>query len=208
MSDMMVRVFFDNNVLFDLIDDQRPNAKESISFFDAAYENKDIAFSFSSDAITTLAHVLKKKPAMMQGIFTGLDEDFDIAPLSRAVFLKANELAEKYPSFNDYEDLVIVATAILEKGELIITNDGKLLKAEFEEIEIASPKDMLLEMGWTTNLLGEIVAPEKEKAKTIEDFYQKLKESGISDEDIAELFKRKLTDKEEDSPIITKSAKI
>ena len=138
-----MKIFLDANICLDLLDTTRPTSKKSVEWYLQQKDNLANEFFFSSDFITTFYYILTEKrkydaKKILQAIDMLSDE---IKPhyLVHADFINAKE--EFFNNtFEDFEDLLILASASRVNSSQFITNDKKLLRlGKFKNIAIVSP---------------------------------------------------------------------
>ncbi len=138
-----MKIFLDANICLDLLDTTRLASKKSVEWYLQQKDNFANEFFFSSDFITTFYYILTEKRKYnarktLQAIDMLSDE---IKPhyLAHVDFINAKE--EFFNNtFEDFEDLLILASASRVNSSQFITNDKKLLRlGKFQNIAIVSP---------------------------------------------------------------------
>ena len=139
-----MKIFFDANICLDLLDSRRPTSKDSIEWYMNNKDNDSVEFYFSSDFITTFYYILTEKrrynPVDVINTIDALS--LEIAPfyLSHSDFVSAKE-SFLSGVFDDFEDLIILESALRLDCDVFITNDKALLDLkEFKGVDIVSPK--------------------------------------------------------------------
>jgi predicted nucleic acid-binding protein len=138
-----MNIFLDANICLDLLDSKRPTSKASIDWYMSHKDDESLQFYFSSDFITTFYYVLTERKKYDASEVIGSIEalSFEIIPhyLSHSDFLHAkSDFFDD--TFKDFEDLMILNSAIRGKCELFISNDKALLKLrEFKGMKIEKP---------------------------------------------------------------------
>ncbi|MCH9740000.1 MAG: type II toxin-antitoxin system VapC family toxin [Epsilonproteobacteria bacterium] len=131
-----MNIFLDANICLDLLDSKRPTSTASIEWYMSKKDDDSIDFYFSSDFITTFYYVLteKRKYDASEVIATIEALSFEITPfyLAHGDFLNAKSdfFGEL---FDDFEDLMVLNSAVRAGCEVFVTNDKALL--EFEEFK-------------------------------------------------------------------------
>ena len=135
-----MKIFLDANICLDLLDTTRPTSKKSVEWYLANKDKQEYEFFFSADFITTFFYILtqKRKLDAKETLFAIdvlsseilphylIHNDFQIAKLE---FF--NELLE------DFEDLLVVSSAVRINCAKFITNDKELLKLKkYKKMEI------------------------------------------------------------------------
>ncbi len=139
-----MKIFLDANICLDLLDSKRLTSKNSINWYMKNKDDERIEFYFSSDFITTFYYILtEKRKYNPQDVIATIDAlTSEITPfyLSHSDFLSAkNSFLDEL--FNDFEDLMVLESALRLGSETFITNDKKLLTLRrFKGIDITSPK--------------------------------------------------------------------
>jgi len=126
-----MNIFLDANICLDLLDTKRPTSKASIDWYMNHKNDEALTFYFSSDFITTFYYVLtERKKYDASKVISSIEAlSFEILPhyLSHADFINAkNDFFDG--NFKDFEDLMILNSAIRKKCELFITNDKAILE--------------------------------------------------------------------------------
>ena len=137
-----MNIFLDANICLDLLDTKRPTSLTSVEWYMTHKDNEEMKFYFSSDFITTFYYVLtqKRKYDGFKVIEAIEALSFEITPfyLTHSDFIHAkNDF--KSTIFNDFEDLIILHSAIRAKSKIFITNDKELLAlGSFKEMKIVN----------------------------------------------------------------------
>jgi len=139
-----VRIFLDANVCLDLFDTSRHNAKTTVAWYMHHKDNSANEFYFSGDFITTIYYVLtEKKKLPAQQVIEAINQlSKEVVP----VYLKHQDflLAQRSffnTDFKDFEDLIVLHSALRAGCETLITNDQSILKRKtFEGMKIVRPE--------------------------------------------------------------------
>ncbi len=140
----MQNIFLDANICLDLLDSTRANAKDTIEWYLQNLDNKEYSFYFSGDFITTFYYILsERKKINKQKVVSAIDSlSKEIKPifLTKQDYLNAiDDFNNK--KFNDFEDLIILNSALNSNCNIFITNDNSLLKLKsFNKLTITTPK--------------------------------------------------------------------
>ncbi len=122
-----MNIFLDANICLDLLDSKRPTAKSSIEWYLKYKDNEDINFYFSSDFITTFYYVLVER------------RKYDASEIIVAIEALSLEIIPLYLAHSDFEDLMVLNSAIRGKCKLFMTNDRGLLElGDFKGIKVQS----------------------------------------------------------------------
>jgi len=137
---MATKIFLDTNIILDLLDQERPFAKESEILF-GLIDNGTIQAYFSESVITTTDYVLTKK-------FTGIQRAGIVTDLLRLLTIIActNSIVQNALLKNetDLEDAILYELALTEKLDYFISNDKQALKKlSTKKLPVVSTKDFL-----------------------------------------------------------------
>lgn len=126
------------------LDSLRLNSKDSISWYMKNKDNQDLEFYFSGDFITTFYYILTQKRKLEANIVINAINQLcqEITPLYlvHTDFLLAQKSFSE-DSFDDFEDLMILQSALRVNCNIFMTNDKKLLKlTNFNNIKIQTIK--------------------------------------------------------------------
>ena len=138
-----MNIFLDANICLDLLDSKRETAKTSIDWYMNHKDDESLQFYFSSDFITTFYYILtERKKYDASEVISSIEAlSLEIFPyyLSHSDFVHVkNDFSDGI--FKDFEDLMILNSAIRRKCELFITNDNALLELrEFKGMKIKKP---------------------------------------------------------------------
>lgn len=138
-----MKIFLDANICLDLLDSKRQTARKSIEWYMQNKDSEEIEFYFSSDFITTFYYILtQKRKYNPKDVIATIDAlSFEIIPfyLSHSDFILAKESFID-GIFDDFEDLMILHSAVRLGCDSFVSNDKALLNLkEFEGVEIFSP---------------------------------------------------------------------
>lgn len=138
-----MNIFLDANICLDLLDTTRANAKKSVSWYLANQDESACSLFFSGDFITTFYFVLVER------------KKYSAKATLSAIDMLCNEITPHYikhldfhnaktdffnKTFSDFEDLLILHSALRLNVDTFVTNDKKLLKLKkFHNIEITTP---------------------------------------------------------------------
>jgi len=139
-----MNIFLDANICLDLLDTKRPTSEASVEWYMKKKDNVSLSFFFSSDFITTFYYILTQKRKYDDAkVIASIDAlSFEITPfyLSHSDFVNAKSdfFAE---SFKDFEDLMVLNSAVRAGCEVFITNDKALLElGSFKGMELVEVK--------------------------------------------------------------------
>ena len=138
-----MNIFLDANICLDLLDSKRETAKTSIDWYMNHKDDESLQFYFSSDFITTFYYILtERKKYDASEVISSIEAlSLEIFPyyLSHSDFVHAK--SDFFDAtFKDFEDLMILNSAIRGKCELFITNDNALLELrEFKGMKLEKP---------------------------------------------------------------------
>jgi len=130
------RVFIDANVLIDLFDADRPLRKYSLEAIQKLLED-DVELCTSSDLVTTIYYVLRKKFGKKALIFVEkLSKMCILLPFSNKELEKAILLMKQNANFKDLEDTLQYVLAKENACDLILSNDKKFYAADIEVLDV------------------------------------------------------------------------
>lgn len=133
---MIKKVFFDANIILDMIDSDRGNI-ESVRKLVYNALMKDIALYTSCDILSNVYYVGRKK--LEKGILVEemlrILEIFDIVAIDKALAKKAL-LENKTNLPLDFEDLLQSQCAIASDCDLIVTNDKKFVEGKVKYLSL------------------------------------------------------------------------
>jgi len=138
-----MNIFLDANICLDLLDSKRPTSKASIAWYMEHKDNELLQFYFSSDFITTFYYILaERRKYDASKVIASIEAlSLEIFPhyLSHADFIHAKrDFFEG--KFKDFEDLMILNSAIRGECTRFITNDTMLLELTmFHGMKIEKP---------------------------------------------------------------------
>ena len=133
-----MRVLLDTNIIIDFLTKREPFANDAKEII-ALIETKSIEGYLSASSITTIHYLAQKvfNKEKVDTIIKDLLTIFEVSSLKKRDFLKAIDI-----NGNDFEDSVIIATALENEIDIIITRDKKgFLKSEVLALE---PKEFLV----------------------------------------------------------------
>ena len=139
-----MNIFLDANICLNLLDSTRATSKASIDWYISKKDDPSLGFYFSSDFITTFYYILTERNKLdAQKVVEAIEAlSFEIEPfyLSHSDFVSAkNSFLEQ--TIDDFEDLMIINSAIRCGATEFITNDKKLLKlGHFGGMKIIIPQ--------------------------------------------------------------------
>jgi predicted nucleic acid-binding protein len=139
-----MRVFFDANICLDLLDTARPTSAASVAWYMEHKDDMQLHFAFSGDFITTIYYILTaRKRIDGQTVVKAIDAlSMEITPL----YIEHLDFVAAKQSFTegicrDFEDAVILHSALRAGSDLFLTNDAALVAMkQFGTIRIASTK--------------------------------------------------------------------
>lgn len=126
-----MNIFLDANICLDLLDTRRVTAKATVDWYMGKKDDLSLQFYFSSDFMTTFYYVLtERKKINAEDVVKAIEAiSFEITPfyLNHSDFVSAkNDFNDKV--FNDFEDLMILNSALRCECDMFVTNDRELLK--------------------------------------------------------------------------------
>jgi predicted nucleic acid-binding protein len=128
-----VNIFLDANICLDLLDTKRPTSEASVAWYMGKKDDTSLNVFFSSDFITTFYYILTQKRKYDDcKVIAAIDAlSFEIEPF----YLTHNDFINAKShffdgSFHDFEDLMVLNSALRAKCEMFMTNDKELLKLD------------------------------------------------------------------------------
>ena len=135
-----MNIFLDANICLDLLDTTRPASKKSVAWYMNHKDDNTLTFYFSGDFITTFYYVLSERRKIdKQKVVDAIEAlCFEIKPfyINHSDFIEAKD-AFGVHGLDDFEDLLIVHSALRCGCEKFVTNDASLLALEsFNSMQI------------------------------------------------------------------------
>ena len=137
---MINKIFFDANIILDLIDSDRGNIEDARALVYKAL-TKGITLYTSCDILSNVYYVARRKikKALLVEEMLRLIEIFEIIPIDR--FAAENALLENQKNISlDFEDLLQRECAERAQCEMIVSNDKKFVSGT---IKVFSTKKAL-----------------------------------------------------------------
>jgi len=126
-----MHIFLDANICLDLLDTTRPTSRASIAWYMKHKDNREYTFYFSGDFITTFYYVLtERKKRDKRKVVEAIDAlSMEIHPLylNHIDFVEAKN-SFYADTFEDFEDLMILHSALRAGCTTLITNDTSMRK--------------------------------------------------------------------------------
>ena len=125
-----MNIFLDANICLDLLDTKRSTSEASVAWYMKKKDDVSLNFFFSSDFITTFYYILTQKRKYDDAkVIASIDAlSFEIRPFYLAHNDFVNAKSDFFSnSFKDFEDLMVLNSAIRAECEMFITNDKELL---------------------------------------------------------------------------------
>lgn len=123
----------DANICLDLLDTTRPTSSRSVAWYMKHKDDSTLTFYFSGDFITTFYYVLSERRKIdKQKVISAIDAlCFEIKPfyINHSDFLEAKD-AFGVHNLDDFEDLLILHSALRCGCDRFMTNDKALLALE------------------------------------------------------------------------------
>ena len=135
----MSKVFFDANILLDILLPARVNHNKAIRAYEIICKNYDI-LATSEDIITTIEYIALKNKTdckVVWKFFDSLNKNFEIYNFTDILEDSLNSYKESCQNGKkiDFEDLLQINSAIKNGCNAFITEDKEILKSNFS-IEI------------------------------------------------------------------------
>ncbi len=126
-----MKLFLDANICMDLLDTTRPTSKASIDWYMSHKDDNSLRFYFSGDFITTFYYILtERKKADTYSVVKAIDalsQEVEPLYLNHADFIEAKH-SFKTQSFYDFEDLMILHSALRTHCDTFVTNNKALIE--------------------------------------------------------------------------------
>ncbi len=137
-------VFLDANICLDLLDTTRPTSKDSVAWYMAHKDDTKTLFYFSGDFITTFYYILTERRGVDRykavRAIDALSEEIIPFYLEQSDFTAAKQSFYEAVS-NDFEDLIILHSALRCGCTSFLTNDIALLRLKsFDTLRIEAPR--------------------------------------------------------------------
>ena len=135
----MRKVFFDTNIIVDLIADRQPFSKYAIEIFQKAEENYFQLFT-SSHSIATTHYLLKKhlEEKELRNVLSNLLDYLTVIAVDSDIIKKG--LRSKYKDFED--SIQILCASSIENIDCIVTRNIKDFKNS--EVPVFTPDEIIL----------------------------------------------------------------
>ena len=134
---MMIRkIFFDANIILDMIDVDRGNIESARALVYRALV-KDITLYTSCDILSNIYYVARKKlsKAIVVEEMLRIVEIFEIVAIDKRIVKEALAENRQDPSL-DFEDLLQGRSAELVACDLIVTNDKKFADGKVKHLSL------------------------------------------------------------------------
>ncbi len=136
--------FLDANICLDLLDTKRNNAAHSVSWYLEHKDDPAHSFYFSGDFLTTFYYIMtekkKKDPMTIVNAIDALAEEIPPFYLAHSDFVNARGSFHQR-LFDDFEDLMMLESAIRAGTKTFVTNDKALLQlGKFKSLAIIAAR--------------------------------------------------------------------
>ncbi|MDD2567298.1 MAG: hypothetical protein PHI89_08480 [Thiovulaceae bacterium] len=140
-----MKIFLDANICLDLLDTTRTTSEDTVLWYMQNKDDTKKEFYFSGDFITTFYYILtQKKKANPHDVIHAIDMLCDeVTPiyLAHSDFILAKKSFLHDTIFDDFEDLMILQSALRSECSIFLTNDKKLLTLQtFENLKLLPTK--------------------------------------------------------------------
>ena len=135
-----MNIFLDANICLDLLDSTRPGSKASIDWYMTHKDDASLSFYYSGDFITTFYYILtERRKVNRYKVVQAIEAlSMEIQPfyLNHSDFIEAkNSFYDA--SFDDFEDLMILFSALRAECNTFVTNDAMLIALkQFDALSI------------------------------------------------------------------------
>ena len=128
---MSQKLFFDANICLDLLDTTRPTAASTVAWYMRHKDDYTLTFYFSGDFITSFYYILtERKKLDKHKVVRAIDalcQEVTPVYLDHTDYLYAKE-AFWAQRCDDFEDLIVLSSALRYKCQRFLTNDKRLLR--------------------------------------------------------------------------------
>ena len=136
-------IFLDANICLDLLDTTRPTSKTSVAWYMAHKDDAKTLFYFSGDFITTFYYILTERRGVDRykavRAIDALSEEVIPFYLEQSDFTAAKQSFFE-EMLDDFEDLIILHSALRAGCTSLLTNDTALLRLkDFDTLHIKAP---------------------------------------------------------------------
>ena len=133
---MIKKIFFDANIILDMIDNDRGNVERVKTLVYNALM-KDISLYTSCDILSNIYYVGRKKLAkdILVEEMLRILRIFDIVAIDKAIVQKAL-LKNRINLPLDFEDLLQSQCAFVSECDLVVTNDKKFVEGEVKHLSL------------------------------------------------------------------------
>lgn len=130
----MNKIFFDANILLDILMPNRPNHTKAIEVYTAACEQYD-ALATSENILTTIEYIASKNGTDCEVVwkfFNSLQQNFELYTFSEILEESLNLYHDacKKGEKLDFEDLLQLESAIKNKCHVFLTEDKAISKLD------------------------------------------------------------------------------
>ena len=136
----MSKIFFDANILLDILLPNRANHKLAIHAYENICDQYDV-LATSENILTTIEYIATKHDTPCHktaAFFLGLQESFELYGfgeiLEKSLVIYQHSCIEKHNL--DFEDLLQSQCAIVSECDLIVTNDKKFVEGKVKHISL------------------------------------------------------------------------
>ncbi len=137
----MIRIFLDANICLDLLDTTRATSTASVEWYMQHKDNEMIEFYLSGDFITSFYYILtERRKISSQVVVQAIDA---LTQEINPIYLNHSDFTFGKSSFfdgdfNDFEDLLVLYSAVRSSCEQFLTNDKSLLRlSQFKDLKIS-----------------------------------------------------------------------
>ncbi len=150
-----MKVALDTNIILDILDEKRNDAKATIILYEYMAEKKQIEMCMSVNSLTTIIYILRKKSLDAVNIVEQLREVFTVIPATVDDVVQAEKLVEK-GVLDDFEDALLIATAVNAGCDVFVSKDKKDVLSNKDKIEQATNMTIVS----VSELIDELVGDE------------------------------------------------
>ena len=138
---MAHKIFFDINILIDLLDDKRGSHPEAVRLIEQA--EAAVCYAFVTESVlNTTAYLIRKDytSSKLRQLFNHLLSFVELIPVTTLIYTSGVQR-----TINDVEDAILYTAALHASVDFFITNDIKDFKRlEIPTLPVMTAKDFLL----------------------------------------------------------------
>lgn len=133
----MKKVYFDTNILLDIVLDRKPFVNEALILLDLIENNKILGY-INSLSIVNIHYLVSKQKGKVTAkqIISDILQFFDVVNVDKSVIIQALD-----SDFNDFEDSVQEFSALSSGIDILLTRNTKDFKKS--KLEVYEPSEYI-----------------------------------------------------------------